>query len=123
MNTMNCQESEGRHPEGELWEWEACAVCGGSVEPGHGAARINHHGSTVNVCSPLCLESFGKEPDPYLARLGKTMWRRELEKCSHARCEGDIDGQTIGAGACPHVISETVPRSKLALRFAEAKRA
>lgn len=59
-------------------EWETCAVCGDPVEPGHGAARINHRGDTVNLCSPGCLQTFAHEPDPYIARLAKTLLDREL---------------------------------------------
>lgn len=54
-------------------EWAACAVCGNSVEPGRGAARINHRGNTINLCGPLCLGTFAEDPDPYLARLAKAM--------------------------------------------------
>ena len=57
--------------------WERCAICGNSVEPGRGAVRINHHGNTVNICSPDCLQTFAREPDPYLARLARGL--RESE--------------------------------------------
>jgi ribosomal protein L24E len=61
-------------------EWETCVVCGENVEPGRGAMRINHRGSTVNLCGPQCLRTFAKEPDPYLARLAKTMRERALRE-------------------------------------------
>ena len=57
-------------------DWETCVVCGNSVEPGRGAARLNHRGNTINLCGPACRETFAQEPDPYLARLAKRM--REL---------------------------------------------
>ena len=61
-------------------EWATCVVCGNSVEPERGAARINHRGNTVNVCGPQCLGAFAKEPDPYLARLAKLMRERALQE-------------------------------------------
>ena len=54
-------------------EWATCAVCGNSVVPNNGAARINHRGNTINLCGPQCLRTFAEEPDPYLARLAKIM--------------------------------------------------
>jgi ribosomal protein L24E len=61
-------------------DWETCVVCGNSVEPGHGALRINHHGNTVNLCNPACLSTFAQEPDPYLARLAKRMREHQLQE-------------------------------------------
>ena len=59
--------------------WATCVICGEAVEPGRGARRINHRGSTVNVCSPSCLQTFVAEPDPYLARLATVTREWELE--------------------------------------------
>jgi ribosomal protein L24E len=75
---MNTQETNNHLLERETWVWETCAVCGGSVEPGRGAARINHRGSTINLCGPCCLAAFAEEPDPYLARLAKFMRQHGL---------------------------------------------
>ena len=61
-------------------DWERCVVCGNSVEPGHGAARISHHGNTVCLCNPACLRTFAQEPDPYLARLAKRMREHQLQQ-------------------------------------------
>ncbi len=65
---------------GNQFEWETCAVCGQAVQPGQGARRVNHHGSTINVYSPSCLETLAGEPDPYLARLAKITRERELRR-------------------------------------------
>jgi ribosomal protein L24E len=63
--------------------WETCVVCGHSVEPGRGAARINHLGNTVNLCGPQCLRTFAGDPAPYLGRLARVMreraWKTEPE--------------------------------------------
>ena len=60
--------------------WERCVICGNSVEPGHGAVRINHHGNTVNLCNPACLRTFAQEPEPYLARLAKRICEHQLQE-------------------------------------------
>jgi ribosomal protein L24E len=60
-------------------ESATCVVCGSSVEPGQGAVQINHRGNTVNLCGPQCLRTFAEDPDPYLARLAKTMRERALK--------------------------------------------
>jgi hypothetical protein len=48
-----------------------CAVCGKGVDYGGGFARVNHKGTMVNLCCPLCLETFQKDPAPYMLKLGK----------------------------------------------------
>jgi ribosomal protein L24E len=75
-------------------DWEACVVCGNSVEPGHGAVRINHHGNTVNFCNPTCLRTFAQEPDPYLARLAKRMRDQHLQEA--LKTEGQESAQDGG---------------------------
>ena len=75
-------------------DWERCVICGNSVEPGHGAARINHHGNTVNLCNPACLRMFAQEPDPYLARLAKRMREHQLQ--ASLKTEGQKSGQDEG---------------------------
>jgi ribosomal protein L24E len=75
-------------------DWERCVICGSSVEPGHGAVSINHHGNTVNLCNPACLRTFAQEPDPYLARLAKRM--RELQMQVSLKTEGQKSGQDDG---------------------------
>ena len=74
--------------------WETCVICGNSVEPGHGAVRINHHGNTVNLCNPACLRTFAQEPDPYLARLAKRM--RQLQLQESLKTEGQKSGHNEG---------------------------
>ena len=82
-------------------DWERCAICGNSVEPGNGAMRINHQGNTVNLCNPRCLRTFEQEPDPYLARLAKRMREHQLQES--LRTEGQDEGcpeaadQVLGA--------------------------
>ena len=58
---------------------EACAVCGKNVEHGGGFARINHHGIMVNLCCPLCMETFEKDSGPHMARLAKIESYRALK--------------------------------------------
>jgi len=50
----------------------ACAVCGKNVQGGGGFARLNHQGRMVELCCPLCLETFQRDPIPFLRRLEKT---------------------------------------------------
>ena len=56
----------------------ACAVCGKNVQGGGGFARVNRGGRMVELCCPLCLETFEKEPAPYLGRLEKGDYFRYL---------------------------------------------
>jgi len=72
---MNTDDTSDLQPE-----WAACVVCGNSVEPASGAARINHRGNTINVCGPQCLRTFAEDPDAYLARLAEIMRERELRE-------------------------------------------
>lgn len=67
---MNCHQSG----------WGTCVVCGNSIEPERDACRINHRGTTVNLCGPQCVRTFAKEPAPYLAQLAKTMKERAKTK-------------------------------------------
>ena len=75
-------------------DWERCVVCGNSVEPGHGAVSISHHGNTVCLCNPACLKTFAQEPDPYLARLAKRMREHQLQQS--LKTEGQNSGQDDG---------------------------
>jgi hypothetical protein len=56
----------------------ACAVCGKSVQGGGGFARVNHRGRMIELCCPLCLETFEEDPAPYLGRLEKSDYFRYL---------------------------------------------
>ncbi len=60
----------------------ACVVCGKNVEHGGGFARVNCKGTMVNLCCPLCLETFEKDPAPYMLRLGKILHHRALSDLS-----------------------------------------
>lgn len=59
-----------------------CVVCGKNVQGDSGFARINHKGTMVNLCCPLCLETFQKDPFPYMARLTKVELFRDLKKAA-----------------------------------------
>jgi YHS domain-containing protein len=56
----------------------ACAVCGKNVENDRGFARIKRGQRMVELCSPLCLETFQKDPAPYIKRLQRVDYFREL---------------------------------------------
>ena len=86
MNTENKTHQQS--------DWERCVICGNSVEPGQGAVRINHHGNTVNLCSPACLKTFAQDPDPYLARLAKRMREQQLQES--LKSEDQKSGQDEG---------------------------
>ena len=66
-DTIGCQNED-----------PSCAVCGKNVTHGGGFSRINHKGVMVNLCCPLCLETFQKDPKPYMARLAKVESFRTL---------------------------------------------
>ena len=52
-------------------EVPSCAVCGKNVTHGGVSSRVNHKGIMVNLCCPLCLETFQKDPASYMSRLAK----------------------------------------------------
>jgi len=56
----------------------ACAVCGKNVQNGGGFARIKHRERMVELCCPLCLETFQKNSEPYVKRLQRVDYFREL---------------------------------------------
>lgn len=57
---------------------EFCIVCGKNVTHGGGFSRINHEGTKVNLCCPLCLETFERDPAPHLAKLARILEQRAL---------------------------------------------
>jgi hypothetical protein len=61
-------------------ESQTCVVCGKGVEGNRGFARVNHNGVMVDLCCPLCLETFQGDPEPHMARLRKVNAYRELRK-------------------------------------------
>ena len=58
----------------------ACAVCGKNVQGGGGFARVNRNGHLIELCCPLCLETFENDPDPYLRRLERIDYFRYLSE-------------------------------------------
>lgn len=60
-----------------------CIVCGKNVQGDRGFARINHKGTMVNLCCPLCLETFQNDASPYLARLVKAELYQDLKAARH----------------------------------------
>jgi len=58
----------------------ACAVCGKNVQGGGGFARVNQNGHLIEICCPLCLETFENDPDPYLRRLERIDYFRYLSE-------------------------------------------
>ena len=73
---------------GSLNEVPSCVVCGKNVTHGGGFSRINHKGTMVNLCCPLCLETFQKDPKPHLARLAKVEIFRSLNSQADPGKEG-----------------------------------
>lgn len=59
-------------------EVHSCAVCGKNVTHGGGFSRVNHKGTMVDLCCPLCLETFQKDPSPCMARLANVEIFRAL---------------------------------------------
>lgn len=59
-------------------EAPACAVCGKNVSNGGGFARIKYGERMVELCCPLCLETYQRDPTPYLKRLQRVDYFREL---------------------------------------------
>lgn len=55
-----------------------CVVCGKNVENGGGFARIKNGPTMLELCCPLCLETFQKDPEPHLKRLHRANYFREL---------------------------------------------
>jgi hypothetical protein len=56
----------------------ACAVCGKNVQHGGGFARIMHGKRLIELCCPLCVETFNSDPAPYVKRLQRMDYFREL---------------------------------------------
>lgn len=55
----------------ETPEWDAvCAVCGKSVDHGGGLSHMKFEDAMIALCCPLCIETFNKDPKPYLRRRG-----------------------------------------------------
>jgi ribosomal protein L24E len=58
----------------------ACAVCGKNVENGGGFARIKQGERMIELCCPLCMDTFRNDPRPYLNRLERIDYFRYLSE-------------------------------------------
>jgi hypothetical protein len=56
----------------------ACVVCGKNLERGGGFARIKRGEMMLELCCPLCVETFQQNPEPFLKRLHRVNYFREL---------------------------------------------
>jgi hypothetical protein len=59
---------------------ETCIVCGKPLKPGDAQATLHHGESKLPICCPLCLETYQKNPAPYLERLAKRTFLWQLDK-------------------------------------------
>lgn len=75
---------------GSREEVPSCAVCGKNVTHGGGFSRVNHKGIMVNLCCPLCLETFQANPKPYMARLARVDGFRALNPNNGSETKGPI---------------------------------
>jgi ribosomal protein L24E len=58
---MGIEDTIGIQDEGET-----CIVCEKPVRYGTGFAHLKHEGQMVTLCCPLCMETFQKNPSPYM---------------------------------------------------------
>lgn len=72
---MNIEDTIGYQNDAPV-----CVVCGKNVQGDRGFSRINHQGTMVNLCCPLCLKTFQNDPFPHMARLTKVELFRDLNK-------------------------------------------
>lgn len=72
---MNSEDTIGYRDEGET-----CIVCGKGLKPREALATMHQGGSKLPLCCPLCLETYQKDPKPYLERLAKRTLLQELHK-------------------------------------------
>jgi len=59
-------------------ETPACVVCGKNVQNGGGFARVKRGERMLELCCPLCLDTFQTNPLPHLKRLHRADYFREL---------------------------------------------
>lgn len=60
-------------------ENDRCIVCEKPVRYGTGFAHIKHEDRMVTLCCPLCMETFQKNPHPYLLRFKTQEIERSLK--------------------------------------------
>ena len=65
-----------------------CVVCGKNVTQNAGFARVARGEMVLELCCPLCLETFQKEPTPYLKRVQRAEYFRELAELQHSGTDG-----------------------------------
>jgi ribosomal protein L24E len=65
---------------GQTDENDACIVCEKPVRYGTGFAHIKHEGKMVTLCCPLCMETFQKNPKPYLIKRQAREIERSLKR-------------------------------------------
>ena len=58
-------------------------VCGKNLQGDHVFARINHKGTMVNLCCPLCLEAFQNDPAPYMGRREKAELYQAMKEAAN----------------------------------------
>ncbi|HHY84587.1 MAG TPA: hypothetical protein GYA07_03495 [Verrucomicrobia bacterium] len=56
----------------------ACVVCGKNVQNGGGFARVPRGTMLLELCCPLCLKTFQADPEPYVRRVQRAEYFREL---------------------------------------------
>ncbi len=70
---MSIEDTIGYRNEGDV-----CIVCGKGLKPGDALAILHKGESKLPLCCPLCLETYQKDPKPYLERLAIRTFRQEL---------------------------------------------
>jgi hypothetical protein len=68
-------------------EGETCIVCGKRLKPGEALATMHQGGSKLPLCCPLCLETYQKDPQPYLERLAKRALLQDLRNAVRTQLE------------------------------------
>lgn len=61
-------------------EDETCIVCGKGLRSGEVLATMHQDGRKLPICCPLCLQAYQQDPKPYLERLAKRAFLRELRR-------------------------------------------
>ena len=62
-----CQKSSSGGADARQARW-VCVVCGGPLPasvPGR-THLVKHEGKSYRLCSPKCLQAFGKDPEAYI---------------------------------------------------------
>lgn len=70
---MNIEDTVGYRTMGP-----SCVVCGKNTQNGGGFARLKRGEVMLELCCPLCVETFQKTPEPFLKRFHRANYFREL---------------------------------------------